>query len=305
MDKLRINDDTSIVITKSIIFLIGKDLKFMERLALENEILDIEVIFLLEDEENNIMHIKYNGEEIDCDTTFIDIYEYTCKTKGKLFLNDCANYISEGNEDYEPTQRIGTGCYNRLLETFNNQIKEHVNTNETKVLRRSKDGSKRWYNIDTDVDTNMLFIKTGLFGAFGFHQFTFKKYISGIFYLLSGGFCGMATFIDLILMMIGRYSYTEITYKLNNKGWANERLFEKFYLKKPDLSKSMMLGLMALNMIISISLVTVVYPFCLEKIGDVVKTVGTNTVQNYEVEEIKMDEINNLENILEGESLWQ
>lgn len=49
-------------------------------------------------------------------------------------------------------------------------------------------------------DVGITYLLLILAGCFGFHRFYLERYVSGVLYLLTGGFLGVGVLVDLFLI---------------------------------------------------------------------------------------------------------
>ena len=92
----------------------------------------------------------------------------------------------------------------------------------TKYIQRDSDlkigqintgliGRKQWYRV-SEVLPEKLACYIAFGGAIGLHKFMTGEFGQGFLYLLTSGFGGILSVLDLISLFIGDYSYQEITY---------------------------------------------------------------------------------------------
>lgn len=81
--------------------------------------------------------------------------------------------------------------------------------------------------IDTDSDRQYLLMAAG--GWFGLHKFMEKRYLYGLFYLLTCGCFGVFYLLDLVEMLCGNYRVNRISYDTDNDSGELKRRRRRFY----------------------------------------------------------------------------
>lgn len=79
----------------------------------------------------------------------------------------------------------------------------------------------------SDRDSDAQYLKTVLFGWFGYHRFGEGKWLIGLFYLCTCGCFGVFYLYDLLEMILGNYWYTKVTYEEGEEGIVRQK--RKFY----------------------------------------------------------------------------
>lgn len=159
---------------------------------------------------------------------------YSCdENENWTWLNPYNNDVEDVNDLYQHViSFIRSGTYNfeeARLNYFADKLAFGVKNGAENVMTGS-DGESyvrhngKWYPA-SDEDSDEVFMKTCMFGVFGWFQFHTKHYISGLLYLLSCGFFGIGWIFDILHFLIGYAKDADKEYYLpisdKKKGWIS------------------------------------------------------------------------------------
>lgn len=104
-----------------------------------------------------------------------------------------------------------------------------------------------WYRC-SEKEPMKQYITMALGGWFGLHKFLEKKYWQGLFYLLTCGCFGVFYLYDLLLMVVGDYSYKAVSYTEEDEG-VKRTMQRIYYRPLEDKKKCLLWFVMALGIL--------------------------------------------------------
>ena len=183
----------------------------------------------------------FAGEDIDFHTVNRNMHTAYCNALDLKILLDGDNSAMPAGK----WQRIGSNELYRVNNMLN------------KATEKKEEKEKLWYNI-SEMDPDDLYARTSLLGTFGYHKFRTKNYVSGLLYLVTGGFGGIGVLVDLVQMARGRYGFYQYDYELKGNRPC-DRIVSKVHLAPlKNRKRAVVLGMAGI--LISVSLNYYIYP---------------------------------------------
>ena len=268
-------DNYCLAVGMPLIVILCEDEKVGRNFMVEHTVLPEDIMIIVIDMDGNIEKIIYEKQEqMAPKYEYEEIAQYLSRVRGYISLSDIEQYVLQEDEDnLEPIQRIGTNQIERIMSEL-----EEFDEHEGMVLRNGGwNADKLWYRVNDEIDPEIFYKKTALFGIFGWHKFANKEYMQGFLYFFTCGFCGVAVIIDLIMMLTGRYSYKKVEY---SDGTLLKRSVEKVYLKKAEIKKIYAVLGIIIPLILALIFEMIILPTITGVISSGISSILRNTSEN-------------------------
>lgn len=270
--EIKEKDKWCLALNDEILVLYAPDMKMANKIIEDYEIPDESVVVITGIEK--VETVSYKNQLVNNPNfTLDDLAEYLLDEKMGIVLNRVDTY--EPTEKNQKIQRVGTKTKMRIIQELETKPDEYSGY----VKGYGKFMQNAYFRISEEDDENEMYVKTALFGCFGWHKFKKHEYLEGILYFLTAGFVSTATLIDLIFMSIGRYHFNQVSYTVDDEDNPISRTKEKIYMKKSKLPIVSKIGLMIVNIVISIILMFGVYPTITSTVNTVIENITNEKVQ--------------------------
>lgn len=134
-------------------------------------------------------------------------------------------------------------------------------------------GKKKWFRL-SHIPADKAAFYTAFGGWMGFHQFLFGNMAQGFLYLITCGFGGILPAMDIFLMLMGNFSYTDISYEDTGNG-NYKQINEKVFLERPA-NKVKYVILMIISVLIGLSASAFIYSKVLRYLSIGMGMLGTS-----------------------------
>lgn len=108
-------------------------------------------------------------------------------------------------------------------------------------------GREVWFPCSLE-DPDRQYRKMVLGGWFGYHKFQEKRWLAGLFYLLTCGCFGVFYLYDLTAMLSGSYFYKRVTYEQGENG-IERRMHKIYYGPMEDRKRGLLLLIVAVVLV--------------------------------------------------------
>ncbi len=116
--------------------------------------------------------------------------------------------IEEKIRDYENNKRPVSIDKNIYIDSNGKQwVQKYEDLLEEKIhIPTGFIGKEKWFPV-SEIDPDSFFIRTALGGFLGYHKFSTGNILSGIIYMMTCGFAGIFTFLDMLQLSSGNFYY--------------------------------------------------------------------------------------------------
>ena len=135
-------------------------------------------------------------------------------------------------------------------------------------------GKEQWFPV-SDMSTDSLVMKAGVFGFIGLNRFALGQFLTGILYVVTCGCLGILPAFDIIGYLLGNTYYTVNDYSKDGKTKTSQR----FYLRKPKNRK-----LAVLMIFIAFSISFIVFKFVYLNFFSAIGDAVSNNVSQQTIE---------------------